>query len=521
MISLRFFCQQLEPYVVRGLPEGQQDTCSHRVELLEEQTVLYRDRLYLGTVQSAAALAQIQAEPGTVVMLAQADAGTAITAPDGCRVLLFSCSMARIHNSIQQDILKIEEWQTRFQKIIERGGDFHDVLSVAAWEAGGGAVLLDAHGRLVASAGLEEGSYLAKELLPAGAMNRRSLGTIFTAGTAADGYRQMDLPDGEGTLHASRISHDDETAFILLLESRKPLQQLDLCGLCNCTANYLRHKLFAKSLVHWDPFPKEFQRCWEDIMGRRLINRGEIRAALSKLPFPVYKYNRILLISFENANAGASYSLVMSRLRDFFPQANMTVYQNDIIVLLSYEKRTFIPTELEQDKSLCNFLEHYHAIMMVGNGTKNDEGLGSIYLLCKRTIELACLLREDKKQRIFFCENYLVYSIIDLCTQRYLESEINSDILYLCHPAVTLLTRYDREHNTDLRDVLFYYLLHDCNVISTAATMYMHRNTINNKVNQIKKLIKLELDDPRLRQRLLLSCQIMRYYEIVLQREMQ
>ena len=105
--------------------------------------------------------------------------------------------------------------------------------------------------------------------------------------------------------------------------------------------------------------------------------------------------------------------------------------------------------------------------------------------------------------------------------QRYLESDLNDDILYLTHPAVPTLTRYDREHHTDLRDVLFYYLLNDCNLTTTAAMLYMHRNTVNNKVNQIKKIIQLELDEPKLRQRLLLSCQIMRYYEIVMQLEMQ
>ncbi len=69
--------------------------------------------------------------------------------------------------------------------------------------------------------------------------------------------------------------------------------------------------------------------------------------------------------------------------------------------------------------------------------------------------------------------------------------------------------------------MLFHYLLNNRNLTATANAMYMHRNTINNKVNQIKKLIQLNLDEPRLSQRLLLSCQIMRYYEIVMQREMQ
>ena len=159
--------------------------------------------------------------------------------------------------------------------------------------------------------------------------------------------------------------------------------------------------------------------------------------------------------------------------------------------------------------------------MMIGNGTRHANAIGSMYLLSKRTNELAYLLRQDKAERIFFTEDYIIYSMIDLCVQRYLEAEQNEDILYLAHPAVTALTRYDRIHNTDLRDLLFYFLLHDGNVVETAAAMYMHRNTVNNKVKQIKRLTNLELDDPRLRQRLLISCQIMRYYEIVMQKEMQ
>lgn len=112
-----------------------------------------------------------------------------------------------------------------------------------------------------------------------------------------------------------------------------------------------------------------------------------------------------------------------------------------------------------------------------------------------------------------------MYCVIDLCVQRYLEIEGNDDVLYLVHPAVILLTRYDSQHNSNLRDVLYYYLLNDRNLVKTAAATYMHRNTVINKVNKILDLLQLDLEDGNLRQRLMFSCQFIRYYENVLKRE--
>ena len=337
-----------------------------------------------------------------------------------------------------------------------------------------------------------------------------------------DCYTRHELPGSRLILHGRRVVQDDEVLWMLLMEETAGPDNPDIRNLCDCTAKCLRQRLLALGLSRWDLTTRAFRSCWEDIMERRLINRGEIRIALDQMPFPVQRFCRVLFFSFRGEGAGVPYPYVLSRLRDIFPGFNMTEYHKDIVILYSYPTRTFrFSMEEEQAGQLSALLKRYDGFLIVGNGTQHVESLGSMYLLGKRTIDLACLLRENKEERIFFNEDYLIYSIIDLCVQRYLESELNDDIIYLTHPAVPALTRYDREHHTDLRDVLFYYLLNDCNLTATAASLYMHRNTVNNKVNQIKKLIQLELDEPKLRQRLLLSCQIMRYYEIVMQREMQ
>ena len=86
-------------------------------------------------------------------------------------------------------------------------------------------------------------------------------------------------------------------------------------------------------------------------------------------------------------------------------------------------------------------------------------------------------------------------------------------IVYLAHPAVVALTRYDRNHNDNLRDVLYFYLINDRSITNTASALYMHRNTVLNKVRKINQILGLDLDDRHLRQRLLFSCQLIHYFE--------
>ena len=109
-----------------------------------------------------------------------------------------------------------------------------------------------------------------------------------------------------------------------------------------------------------------------------------------------------------------------------------------------------------------------------------------------------------------------MYCAIDLCAQRFMELHGTDDIISLVHPAIIQITRYDRQHNNNLRDILYSYLKNDRNLIKTAADTYMHRNTIINKINRVQELVNLDLEDDELRQRLLFSCQIIRYYERVL-----
>lgn len=67
------------------------------------------------------------------------------------------------------------------------------------------------------------------------------------------------------------------------------------------------------------------------------------------------------------------------------------------------------------------------------------------------------------------------------------------------------LKAHDAEHHTEYCKTLLTWLSHERNTVRTAEVLYIHRNTLKNRLERIEKIIDTDLDDYAKRQRLLLS----------------
>ncbi len=565
MFSLRFLLRQLSPFVVRATLAPGRDLCPAQTELLYDQKLLLADHLYLGDLSSSSeVLARAVPQPGTVVFLTGAvDAPLPPEPPEGCTLVLFACSMPKLYNTLSEYTGRIAAWRQEFQALIDRGGGLHATVTLTARLAGFPTLLLDQTGRVVAGDGMAQSTYLASQTAATGALTAQTVEAIFsTAGAdgssfwdvpgtelriygcafscdgaptaatgaltaqtveaifstaGADGSSFWDVPGTELRIYGCAFSCDGAPTGMILIESRRQAVCTDLQALCTCSADILCRRLLSQDLDRLGSSSKLFQQCWADIVEQRLTGTADIRDALSHMPYPVDAFVQVGVITFDGSS-GIPYNYLLARLREIFPNTNIAVYRKDVVILLSYAQRTFRP-ELPGRASLTALLERYGGFLALSNGTRKLESLSSMFLLARRTATLGQALRNAPKERIFFHEDYSVYCIIDLCVQRYMEFKGNDDVLYLIHPAVIHLTRYDRDHHSSLRDVLYYYLINDRNLVKTAAATYMHRNTVINKVNKIMELLDLDLEDGNLRQRLILSCQFIRYYENVMKRE--
>lgn len=75
----------------------------------------------------------------------------------------------------------------------------------------------------------------------------------------------------------------------------------------------------------------------------------------------------------------------------------------------------------------------------------------------------------------------------------------------MLHAAPETLREYDRQHNTEFFKTLYHYLSNDRNVVSTAAALHVHRNTLLYRVKKIMEVIDTELDSSDERLYVLLS----------------
>lgn len=76
------------------------------------------------------------------------------------------------------------------------------------------------------------------------------------------------------------------------------------------------------------------------------------------------------------------------------------------------------------------------------------------------------------------------------------------------HRSLRILKKYDQENDTMLYSTLKKYLENEQNAVQTAKELFIHRNTLINRLSRIQQLTNLDLSDVDTRIRLLLSYQI-------------
>lgn len=238
--------------------------------------------------------------------------------------------------------------------------------------------------------------------------------------------------------------------------------------------------------------------------------------------YPFKTYISCILIEPENLRTGLSaYSHLLEIFSDFFHDPNIFIYKEKLIVLYSQDIRP--DSELDFSYSRLNeLLEKYRLKAAISNACRYEKMYATLYRIASSALRLSKFLTPavQKYTRIIQYSEFSMYYIIDLCVKEFIRIHNHKDIIYLISPSVIELYRYDKKHNSDLLDTLFHYLLCGRNVSDTANVLYMHRNTVLNKIHKISSIIHAPLDNGNIQFTLLMSCFIINYYENYLEEKL-
>jgi hypothetical protein len=87
---------------------------------------------------------------------------------------------------------------------------------------------------------------------------------------------------------------------------------------------------------------------------------------------------------------------------------------------------------------------------------------------------------------------------------------------HLCHPGLVNLYTYDQKNGTELLHTLEVYIQCNCNAVTAAHALYIHRNTFYQRLSKIQKIENLDLESSDERLYILMSTKMisMYYYEL-------
>jgi sugar diacid utilization regulator len=161
------------------------------------------------------------------------------------------------------------------------------------------------------------------------------------------------------------------------------------------------------------------------------------------------------------------------------------LYQNDLLVIAKTEMvEPFL-------KELLKFLEKRYYTLGVSLPFSHILSLRNGYFQCIAAIEESA----DQINRASDLAFRIILKQIKKTNQDY----------GFVHPALETLKSWDNQHNTELYETLYHYLQNERNTKTTSERLGIHRNTLAYRIEQIRDITGIDLDNPRERNFTLVS----------------
>jgi hypothetical protein len=166
------------------------------------------------------------------------------------------------------------------------------------------------------------------------------------------------------------------------------------------------------------------------------------------------------------------------------------VYKGTILTFFEAENTGEHPgIDIERMKAL---LKRNLAHAAFSTTSTQLSSLSLYYEQCLDTIRLGKKLGSEE-ERIFHVEDYLIYQAIDTLSEtvRYKHNRIS----YLSNPLLMKLYRYDKQHDENLYKVTEAFIKSGNNISQTASALFLHRNTVTNKIKKAEEIMGKSFDD--------------------------
>lgn len=210
------------------------------------------------------------------------------------------------------------------------------------------------------------------------------------------------------------------------------------------------------------------------------------RISVANLSFPSHMLATVFEPSFFRESEFL-HDVLMPGISALLPNVPKLYQKGTIVALLESDRLGAMPDELVS--GLRKLASENGVLIGVSNMFCKPERFGIYYRQAAQTAAFA--KRQNNANGIFYYADYAFYIMLD-------NVEDATTLEYAKHPLLSELERYDAEKNTQLYETLMTYALTGFSKNKTAELMFLHRNTVNYRIQQIAELYGLDFADSAL-----------------------
>ena len=186
-------------------------------------------------------------------------------------------------------------------------------------------------------------------------------------------------------------------------------------------------------------------------------------------------------------------TLVHGVSRDFHSSVLTQARENEVVIFARLEPRQGVESARHIAESIRRqaSTEFPNDPLAIGIGRPVDAliGLRDSYREARQALSMARRLAEPNP--LYFGE-LNVYRLL-------FQLEYSPELSSFCQETIGTLIEYDRAQGTDLVETINSYFAHKGNLSATAEALFVHRNTLLYRMERIREISGLDLDNPETR----------------------
>jgi hypothetical protein len=273
------------------------------------------------------------------------------------------------------------------------------------------------------------------------------------------------------------FSHGTPIGFVLMIASSLPatLAHFEMLKNTSLALSY--------AVERYAPYLYQSIDRYQHVMYQLLIGAtaSDLEAQIQPLRFPG---SMTALCIRQTRYLGQDYvkNHICRELLELFPEAHYCLYEKAIAALLPSEDGISLPREMLD--RLETFAGKHHLRIGVSYPFSRIENFAEHFRQCQIAIEMSARRRIAGNVALY--EWFPMYDLLSSVRE-------GTNIGAFCHPALETLRQYDYAHNTKLYETLRTYVDTGGSIKTTAEKLFLHRNSLNYRLDIIRNLLHTDL----------------------------